>query len=126
MEKYHPGSINYTDGIAVHWYWDFLIPTLSLQNTHKRFPDMMILNTEACSGDKPLDVHGPILGSWKRAEAYAEDILEDLNNWVNGWIDWNLVLDERGGPNYVDNFVDAAVVANVTCKLSSIETFSWK
>lgn len=64
-------------------------------------------------GDKPWEVHGPIIGSWSRAEDYAHDILDDLNHWINGWIDWNLILDETGGPNYANNFVDAAIIANV-------------
>ena len=41
-------------------------------------------------------------------------IMKDLNNWVTGWIDWNLALDEKGGPNWVENYVDAAVIVNAT------------
>ena len=33
------------------------------------------------------------------------DLIEDLNNYVSAWIDWNLVLDESGGPNYAQNTV---------------------
>lgn len=36
--------------------------------------------------------------------------LKDLNNYVVGWIDWNLCLDENGGPNWADNFVDAPIL----------------
>lgn len=31
-----------------------------------------------------------------------------------GWIDWNLALDVNGGPNYVDNYVDAPIIVNST------------
>jgi len=55
-----------------------------------------------------------ILGSWERFEAYAQDILEDLNNWATGWVDWNLALDESGGPNWSKNFVDSPVIVNAT------------
>jgi glucosylceramidase len=112
--------MDYVDGFAVHWYWNFIVPPAVIDQTHKNFPDKLIFNTEACLGDKPWDHHGPILGKWSRAEEYVENILEDLNNHVSGWIDWNLVLDERGGPNYVDNTVEAAVIANVTSNLKSL------
>jgi glucosylceramidase len=29
-----------------------------------------------------------------------------------GWIDWNLLLDERGGPNHVGNFCSAPLLAD--------------
>ena len=41
-------------------------------------------------------------------------VMQDLQHSVHGWIDWNLVLDERGGPNYADNFVESAVIVNGT------------
>ena len=28
----------------------------------------------------------------------------DLNNWVQGWTDWNIVLDTQGGPNHLQNW----------------------
>lgn len=37
-----------------------------------------------------------------------------MNNWVVGWVDWNLALDEGGGPNWSGNFVDAPVIVNNT------------
>lgn len=56
------------------------------------------------------------MGSWNRAELYAKAIIEDLNNMVAGWIDWNLALDEQGGPNYVKNYVSAPIIVNDTSK----------
>jgi len=44
----------------------------------------------------------------------SADIIGDLNAGSIGWIDWNLLLDENGGPNHVDNVCDAAIVADVT------------
>lgn len=64
------------------------------------------------SGDRPWDVHKPILGFWARCEDYVIDIIEDLNHHVSAWVDWNLILDENGGPNYASNFVDSPIVAN--------------
>jgi glucosylceramidase len=40
--------------------------------------------------------------------------MEDLNHFVSAWVDWNLVLDEEGGPNYVKNTVDAAMILKGT------------
>ncbi|XP_060535252.1 lysosomal acid glucosylceramidase-like [Cylas formicarius] len=55
-----------------------------------------------------------LLGSWERGVSYIEDILENLENDVVGWIDWNMVLDTEGGPTWVGNTVDAPVIANAT------------
>ena len=42
------------------------------------------------------------------------DSIQDLNHWVTGWVDWNLALDEVGGPNWSGNFVDAPIIVNET------------
>ncbi len=41
---------------------------------------------------------------------YARNIIESLNHWVCGWIDWNIVLDKQGGPNHVGNFCGAPIL----------------
>ncbi|PIO61319.1 hypothetical protein TELCIR_17159, partial [Teladorsagia circumcincta] len=38
----------------------------------------------------------------------------DLNNFVTGWTDWNMCLNEQGGPNWVENFVDSPIIVNAT------------
>jgi glucosylceramidase len=43
-------------------------------------------------------------------------MIGDFRNWVCGWIDWNIVLDQRGGPNHVGNFCDAPVIVNTETK----------
>lgn len=47
---------------------------------------------------------------------YARNIIGSLNHWVSGWIDWNPVLDERGGPNHVGNFCGAPIMVNLETK----------
>lgn len=37
---------------------------------------------------------------------------QDLNHYVVGWTDWNLALDHVGGPNWVKNYVDSAVIVD--------------
>ena len=39
-------------------------------------------------------------------------MVNDFKNWVCGWIDWNIVLDQGGGPNHVGNFCDAPGIVN--------------
>ncbi|KAL1395171.1 hypothetical protein pipiens_011440 [Culex pipiens pipiens] len=114
MDQGHPNATQYLDGLAVHWYWDGVTPAALLDQAAKQYPDKLLFNTEASLGDKPFQTHGPILGSWDRAESYITYILQDLQHSVNGWIDWNLLLNEIGGPNYANNYVETAVVVNAT------------
>lgn len=113
MKQGDPDSMKYIDGFAVHWYWDaFIPPGSTLDKTNKLYPEKLILNTESCLGDKPWDHHGPVLGSWGRAIEYITPIMQDLKHNVNGWNDWNLILNEQGGPNYAKNYVEAPMVLN--------------
>ncbi len=41
---------------------------------------------------------------------YARNIIVSLDNWLTGWIDWNIVLDKNGGPNHVGNFCGAPIM----------------
>ena len=47
---------------------------------------------------------------------YARDIIVGINHWLQGWIDWNLVLDHHGGPNYVGNYCGAPIMINTDTK----------
>jgi glucosylceramidase len=47
---------------------------------------------------------------------YARNIIVSINHWLKGWIDWNVVLDQRGGPNHVDNFCGAPIMINTESK----------
>ncbi|TMS38975.1 hypothetical protein L596_005585 [Steinernema carpocapsae] len=104
-----PEAAKYIAGVAVHWYEDFMTPAHNLEWTHQGHPDKFIFATEACNGYLPL-MHGPILGDWARGDSYAHDIIQDLNNFVAGWTDWNLCLDTIGGPNLAKNYVDAPII----------------
>ncbi|KAJ0000455.1 hypothetical protein NQD34_012297 [Periophthalmus magnuspinnatus] len=110
LSDVHAGR--YIHGVAVHWYFDGLVPPgPSLGTTHHLYPEYYLFGTEACEGFTPID-RGVKLGSWYRAEQYAHDILEDLNHYVVGWTDWNLALDQTGGPNWVKNFVDSPIIVD--------------
>ena len=43
---------------------------------------------------------------------YANDIIGCLNNWVDGWVDWNMVLDIHGGPNWFKNWCVAPIIVD--------------
>ncbi|XP_031327292.1 lysosomal acid glucosylceramidase-like isoform X2 [Photinus pyralis] len=103
---------DYIDGFGLHYYWNWL-PRTWLKETHDQYPEKFILATESCEG-VGIDQPHVKLGDWKRAENYASDIIKDLNNWVTGWIDWNMALDLTGGPTYIDNNVDAPIIVNST------------
>nr|XP_040020713.1 lysosomal acid glucosylceramidase [Gasterosteus aculeatus aculeatus] len=110
LNDIHAGR--FIHGVAVHWYMDWLVPAeTSLGVIHHLYPEYYLFGTEACAGWSPLD-RGVKLGSWDRAEQYAHDIIGDLNHHVVGWTDWNLALDQSGGPNWVKNFVDSPVIVD--------------
>lgn len=94
----------YIWGIGFHWYSGDHFEALSA--VHDRFPDKALVFTEGCHEG------GVQLGSWKSGERYAHDIIGNLNNWMSGWTDWNIVLDEQGGPNHVGNYCDAPIIAD--------------
>ena len=42
----------------------------------------------------------------------ASGITEDLNAGVNGYMDWNILLDSNGGPNHKKNYCNSPVMLN--------------
>lgn len=98
-------AAKYVWGTGIHWYLSEEFENVG--EVHNRFPDKHLLFTE---GTQEGGLH---LGSWKTGERYARNIIGDLNNWVEGYLDWNLVLDEKGGPNHVGNYCDAPVIADI-------------
>ena len=98
-----PAAARYVWGAGFHWYVGdhFDNP----RQVHDAWPDKQLLFTEGT----PSNFDAATLGDWKWGEIYATSILNDVNNWANGWTDWNVLLDERGGPNHVGNFCIAPV-----------------
>ena len=100
----------YVSGIGVHWYWNSFIGPNALTDTHNFYPSKFILATEACSKTPPPEA----LGHWQTGVDYSNDILDNLNNWAVGWVDWNLSLNLTGGPNWANNFDDSPIIVNKT------------
>jgi glucosylceramidase len=99
-----PLAAQYVWGTGFHWYVGDNFD--NVQRVHDAFPDKALLFTEGC-----LEL-GPHLGDWTAGERYARSMINDLNRWTVGWVDWNLVLDERGGPNHVGNYCSAPIIAD--------------
>lgn len=100
-----PQAAQYVWGTAFHWYVTDKFDNVQL--VHDAFPDKKLLFTEGTQEG------GPHLGEWSMAERYARSMINDLNRWTVGWIDWNLLLDTQGGPNHVGNFCSAPILANI-------------
>lgn len=47
---------------------------------------------------------------------YARNIIVSIDHWLQGWIDWNLVLDRNGGPNHVGNYCGAPIMIDTKTK----------
>lgn len=99
-----PEVAKYVWGTGVHWYVSEEFENLS--KVHHDFPDKHLIFTEGCieGGVRP--------GAWDTGERYGRNIMGDLNNYLEAWIDWNLVLNEEGGPNHVGNYCDAPVIVD--------------
>jgi glucosylceramidase len=104
-------AAKYLWGIAFHWYesWAGDEPMFdNVRRVHESFPDKSLLFTEATHG--PFDMAK--VRDWNWGEEYALAIIHDFNNGTVGWTDWNILLDETGGPNHVQNFCFAPVIAD--------------
>lgn len=96
----------YIRGAAVHWYTGDHFEAIEL--IKKCYPDKEVFFTEGCVEYSRFADSGEI----DKAEMYAHDILGNLNAGISASLDWNLLLDETGGPNHVGNFCAAPIMCN--------------
>ena len=99
-----PEAAKYIWGTGFHWYVSEEFENVG--EVHDRFPDKHLLFTEGCQEG------GVKLGEWFTGERYGRNMIGDLNNWTKGYLDWNMVLNEEGGPNHVGNLCDAPIIAD--------------
>ncbi len=109
-----PDAARYVWGTGFHWYGEDCFD--HVQQVHDAWPDKQLLFTEGCQEG------GPHHGSWDLGERYARSMINDLNRWTVGWIDWNLVLDNQGGPNHVGNFCSAPILADASSDTYSLQS----
>jgi len=106
-----PEASKYAWGLGFHWYetWAGGEPMFdNVANVHESYPDKHLLFTEGCA--ESFIPNG--YQSWKNGERYGRSMINDFNNGTVGWTDWNILLDEIGGPNHVNNFCFAPVHAD--------------
>ncbi|WP_299113572.1 glycoside hydrolase family 30 protein [uncultured Winogradskyella sp.] len=125
----------YFDGTAIHWYEStYKIYSEDLQYAHNKAPNKYLIETEGCI-DSQVPVWKDDAWYWKKeatdwgwdwaseeekylhpkyapVNRYARDIIGCLNNWVDGWVDWNMVLDKQGGPNWFKNWCVAPIIVD--------------
>ena len=128
-------SSKYYDGTAIHWYestYDFFAE--ELQYAHNKAPNKLLIETEGCV-DSEVPKWKDDQWYWSKeatdwgydwapedkkylhpkyapVNRYARDIIGCLNNWVDGWVDWNMVLDTQGGPNWFENWCAAPIIVD--------------
>ena len=130
-------SSKYFAGTAIHWYAStYEVFPEELQYAHSKAPDKYLIQTEACvdaevphwkeddwywqkeatdwgwdwAPEKDKYLHPKYVPVYR----YARDIIGCLNNWVDGWVDWNMVLNRQGGPNWFKNWCLAPVIVDET------------
>ncbi|MFK7813047.1 MAG: glycoside hydrolase family 30 beta sandwich domain-containing protein [Maribacter sp.] len=105
-------AAKYAWGIGFHWYetWTGGNPKYeNLANIQQSFPTKNLLFTEGCQ-EKFSTKH---YNRWSNAERYGNSLINDFNNGTVGWTDWNILLDETGGPNHVGNLCFAPIHADL-------------
>ena len=93
-------------GIAYHYYTGDHFNNLAI--TKQLCPELLLIHSEGCTGYSKNNKQTEI----RNAEIYAHDIIGDLNNGCNAYIDWNMVLEYDGGPNHKNNFCNAPIMTN--------------
>lgn len=88
-------------GIAFHWYSGDHFEALDM--VRQRFPEKKLILSESCLEFGRHDREAQL----ENAGKLAHDMIGNLNHGMSGFYDWNILLDENGGPNHVDNFCDA-------------------
>lgn len=106
-----PETAKYANGIGYHWYETWNNKTQLFDNlgeTQRAFPNMFLAFTEGCKEQFKMDgIYDVSLG-----ELYGRNMLNDFNKGTALWTDWNVLLDETGGPNHVGNFCFAPIIAD--------------
>jgi glucosylceramidase len=105
-----PQAAKYAWGSGFHWYedWKDGIPMFdAVKRVTEAYPDKNIMFTEGCN--EGYDLKRLLEEDPKLAERYGRSMINDFNNGTVGWTDWNILLDETGGPNHVGNLCFAPV-----------------
>lgn len=106
-----PEASRYAWGIGFHWYenWTGGDPMFdNVKKVNEAYPSKNLIFTEGCVERFDAEKYE----FWPNAERYGKSMIQDFNNGTVAWTDWNILLDENGGPNHVGNFCFAPVHAD--------------
>jgi glucosylceramidase len=106
-----PAAAKYVWGIGFHWYETWTGNPMQFDNVglvNRAFPKTNLLFTEGCKEAFNFDS----LGAWSLGERYGYSMINDFKSGAVAWCDWNILLDEHGGPNHAGNFCFAPVHAD--------------
>jgi len=101
-----PDAAKYVWGTSFHWYVGDHFD--NVRQVHDAWPGKHLVFSEGCA--ELFDAKR--IHDWQWGEKYGKSLLHDLANWTEAWTDWNVLLDEQGGPNHVGNFCYAPVHAD--------------
>ncbi|MEY2630197.1 MAG: hypothetical protein RLZZ469_1094 [Bacteroidota bacterium] len=108
-----PQASKYVWGIGFHWYESWSGGDQMYENVGKvyeQYPAKNLMFTEGCV--EKFDATKYQL--WKNGQRYGKSMINDFNNGTVAWTDWNILLDQNGGPNHVKNFCFAPLHADTT------------
>ncbi|RED25450.1 glucosylceramidase [Flavobacterium cutihirudinis] len=108
-----PEASKYVWGMGFHWYetWAGGQPMFeNVARVHEAYPDKKLMFTEGCVEKFDAAKYQ----FWANAERYGTSMINDFNNGTVAWTDWNILLDQFGGPNHVGNFCFAPIHADTT------------
>lgn len=106
-----PEAAKYVWGIGFHWYETWTGSDMQFDNLRRvreTFPDKSLIFTEGCVEKFEFKR----ISDWSLGERYGKSLINDFNAGTVAWTDWNILLDEKGGPNHVGNFCFAPVHAD--------------
>jgi glucosylceramidase len=106
-----PDAAKYVWGIGFHWYetWAGGEPMFeNVDKVYESYPDKNLIFTEGCVEKFDRARYN----FWPNAERYGRSMINDFNSGTVAWTDWNILLDETGGPNHKNNLCFAPVHAD--------------
>lgn len=106
-----PEAAKYVWGVGFHWYETWTGAGMNFESERRvaeSFPDKHLIFTEGCAES----FNAARYNDWALGEHYGLSMINDFNAGTVGWTDWNVLLDEHGGPNHVGNFCFAPVHAD--------------
>ena len=106
-----PDAAKYIWGIGFHWYEPWTGSAMQFDNLRlvkEAYPEKELIFTEGCVEKFGLDR----VNDWALGERYGHSMVNDFNCGTVAWTDWNVLLDETGGPNHVGNLCFAPIHAD--------------